>query len=307
MRIVDEVLAVADVVKASDQDLAWLAPDRSIAEVAADWVSRGPALVVVTRGGTARTRWAPVPGRSTGRGSRWTWSTRWARATRSWVRWWPVCTGATCSVPRSRRTAVLPADEVEALVDEAIEVSAITCSRQGADPPTAAEIRSGTVAELTPELLGAVGGGRRGATARPPTWPGCSPRRRVPLKPYADHYWPAGHAALGPRRSRPTSASRWSHVVVGRSGATGVARGGGPLRGSGGSGVPRPVGGHLTATAGRAVRGVASSSLARPDPGSPSCRWSGTRRTCRPSHGPRSAIKRLERRGLPVACGSADG
>jgi hypothetical protein len=27
------------------------------------------------------------------------------------------------------------------LVGEAIEVSAITCSRQGADPPTAAEIR----------------------------------------------------------------------------------------------------------------------------------------------------------------------
>jgi fructokinase len=30
---------------------------------------------------------------------------------------------------------------VTELVDEAVEVSAITCSRQGADPPTAQELR----------------------------------------------------------------------------------------------------------------------------------------------------------------------
>jgi fructokinase len=39
------------------------------------------------------------------------------------------------------RLAALGADEVAGLVDEAVEVSAVTCSRLGADPPTAAEMR----------------------------------------------------------------------------------------------------------------------------------------------------------------------
>jgi fructokinase len=43
----------------------------------------------------------------------------------------------------SRRGALglLAADEVGRLLDEAIIASAITCSRLGADPPTAAELR----------------------------------------------------------------------------------------------------------------------------------------------------------------------
>ena len=35
----------------------------------------------------------------------------------------------------------MDAATVTELVDEAVEVSAITCSRQGADPPTAQELR----------------------------------------------------------------------------------------------------------------------------------------------------------------------
>ncbi|MFF2371244.1 carbohydrate kinase [Agromyces sp. NPDC058110] len=39
-----------DVVKASDEDIAWLHPGKDIADVARRWVASGPALVVVTRG-----------------------------------------------------------------------------------------------------------------------------------------------------------------------------------------------------------------------------------------------------------------
>ncbi|OMH24834.1 carbohydrate kinase [Tersicoccus phoenicis] len=42
--------ALADVVKASDEDLAWLYPDRSVEEAATAWLELGPAVVVVTRG-----------------------------------------------------------------------------------------------------------------------------------------------------------------------------------------------------------------------------------------------------------------
>src|SRR5690606_6767282 len=48
---VEPMLDAADVVKVSDEDLAWYAPGETVAEVAARWAARGPAVVVVTRGG----------------------------------------------------------------------------------------------------------------------------------------------------------------------------------------------------------------------------------------------------------------
>jgi fructokinase len=47
---VERWLGLAHVVKASVDDVGWLYPDRSHADVLADWASRGPALVVFTRG-----------------------------------------------------------------------------------------------------------------------------------------------------------------------------------------------------------------------------------------------------------------
>jgi fructokinase len=47
---VERLVALADVVKASDEDLSWLYPDAAVAEIQARWLELGPALVVVTRG-----------------------------------------------------------------------------------------------------------------------------------------------------------------------------------------------------------------------------------------------------------------
>jgi fructokinase len=47
---VENHVAHSDVVKASDEDVAWLYPGRDLAEVAAHWLSTGPSLVVVTTG-----------------------------------------------------------------------------------------------------------------------------------------------------------------------------------------------------------------------------------------------------------------
>lgn len=47
---VDALVGLADVVKASDDDLRWLHPRRETVEVAREWVARGAALVVVTFG-----------------------------------------------------------------------------------------------------------------------------------------------------------------------------------------------------------------------------------------------------------------
>lgn len=48
---VEELVALADVVKVSDEDLAWLHPDHDPVASATRWAAAGPGLVVVTRGG----------------------------------------------------------------------------------------------------------------------------------------------------------------------------------------------------------------------------------------------------------------
>ena len=48
---VEELVALADVVKVSDEDLHWLHPDADPVATATRWADAGPGLVVVTRGG----------------------------------------------------------------------------------------------------------------------------------------------------------------------------------------------------------------------------------------------------------------
>ncbi len=137
---VERFVAAADVVKVSDEDLAWLAPSSDPADVAQDWLALGPALVVVTRGGDGATG---------------------------------VCAAGRVDVPAPRiqvvdtvgagdafmaglldalaRAGLLGAERSEALhgistealtvaARRAARVAAITCTRPGADPPTRAEL-----------------------------------------------------------------------------------------------------------------------------------------------------------------------
>ncbi len=48
---VEELVALADLVKVSDEDLDWLHPDHDPVVTATRWAGAGPGLVVVTRGG----------------------------------------------------------------------------------------------------------------------------------------------------------------------------------------------------------------------------------------------------------------
>ncbi|MHC3817286.1 carbohydrate kinase family protein [Streptomyces sp. DT9] len=51
VREVERCVALSDVVKASDEDLEWLYPGQEPGRVAERWLTAGPALVLVTRGG----------------------------------------------------------------------------------------------------------------------------------------------------------------------------------------------------------------------------------------------------------------
>lgn len=56
---VERLVALADVVKASDEDAAWLYPGMPIADVLAHWAGLGAAFVVITRGGDGAEALAP--------------------------------------------------------------------------------------------------------------------------------------------------------------------------------------------------------------------------------------------------------
>lgn len=142
--VVHEMLAVADVVKASDEDVAWLEPRRSCEEVAESWLGHGPALVVVTRGGEG----AVASGRSSGPVSRPGVRVEVADTVGAGDSFMAALLAGLAKrdlLGAGRREALraLAADDVGALLDEAIAASAITCSRPGADPPRTAELSRG--------------------------------------------------------------------------------------------------------------------------------------------------------------------
>ncbi len=130
----DRVMASADLIKLSDEDLQWIAPDTDL-ETAAEAILENakPALLILTKGGDGAVGWSQagkleVP----------------AVAVPKLVD--TVGAGdtfmATLLAGLARRKALsraaladLPASEVRALMGEAARAAAVTCGREGCDPP----------------------------------------------------------------------------------------------------------------------------------------------------------------------------
>lgn len=139
-RRVERGIALADVVKASAEDVEWLRPGAAAEAVAADWLAAGAALVVVTDGpdgATAFTAGAPPlhrPGRTVavvdtvGAGDAFTAGLLAALAERGLT----TADGLRGAGP----------DALAPVIDAAVTVSALTCTRAGADPPTRAELHT---------------------------------------------------------------------------------------------------------------------------------------------------------------------
>jgi len=138
---IETLVGLADVVKASADDLAWLLPDRPVEQVAEAWLAKGPSLVVITLGPgglVAASRQAGVlrrPGR--------------AVEVVDTVGAGDTCMAALLGGLHRRgllgaggRAALQAVDAATLgeLADEAVLAAAITCTRPGADPPTAAEL-----------------------------------------------------------------------------------------------------------------------------------------------------------------------
>jgi fructokinase len=138
---VEALVEAADLVKVSAEDLAWLLPGQPPVQVATAWRTRGPAIVVVTLGpggvvAASADGMVHRPGRpvavvdTVGAGDAFT-------------------SGLLAGLHRRhllgahRRADLATVDRgtLAAVLDEAVLVAALTCTRRGADPPSAAELR----------------------------------------------------------------------------------------------------------------------------------------------------------------------
>ena len=128
-------LALADVFKASTEDVELLHPGADPVEVATDWSTRGPALVVVTAGPDGAT--AVVDGEVVHRPARPTQVVDTVGAGDTFTAGLLAWLHATGQL--GGRLAVT-LDDVRPAVDHALRAAAVTCSRRGADPPYTGEL-----------------------------------------------------------------------------------------------------------------------------------------------------------------------
>jgi fructokinase len=136
-RMAERAIRLAHLAKASSDDIAWLYPGRTAAEVARHWLQLGPAVVVITSSGgadafTAQGRPVHQPARdiavadTIGAGDSFT-------------------AGLIGSLIRRRQhlpaqLAQCPAQQLSAALDDAILVASLNCQRRGNDPPALADL-----------------------------------------------------------------------------------------------------------------------------------------------------------------------
>lgn len=138
---VEALVAASDVVKASDEDIAWLYPGIPLTEVVSAWAALGPRICAVTRGGRGAlvlldSRWHELEAPATsvvdtvGAGD------SFMSGLLS-----GLLDGGLLGGPEARqRLAGVTWDEVAPAVDRALACAAITVSRAGANPPTRTEL-----------------------------------------------------------------------------------------------------------------------------------------------------------------------
>jgi fructokinase len=138
---VEALIATSDVVKVSDEDLAWLFPGEEPATVARDWLLLGPSLVVVTHGGegayaitkSGETVHVAAPkvqvADTVGAGD----SFMGGLIDGLW-------SAGLLGSPQRQALATVPIETVREILERCVQIAGITVSRAGANPPWSDEL-----------------------------------------------------------------------------------------------------------------------------------------------------------------------
>jgi fructokinase len=136
--LAERQVALSSLVKASEEDLEWLYPGRSVEDTLGDWARRGPMFCIATLGGRG--------------------AVAYMGAERLSVAAPPIDVVDTVGAGDSFMSALLSAmdrngalgaqnkpptrERLQDWLDFAAKASAITCTRKGSDPPTLAEVEA---------------------------------------------------------------------------------------------------------------------------------------------------------------------
>lgn len=123
----------ADVVKVSDEDLEWIDPGRDPLAVAAQWSTWGPEVVVLTAG--PRGAWAMRAGAELAHAPAPEITVVDTVGAGDTLMAWLI--GGLMDVPAPRR---YEPGTVGHVLERAVRAAAVTCTRRGCQPPTAADV-----------------------------------------------------------------------------------------------------------------------------------------------------------------------
>src|SRR5699024_1536912 len=137
---IEHTIALCDVVKASDEDVAWLYGTDDVEDAVASWRELGPALTVLTRGdegavgfaATGRVQVSPVvvdAVDTVGAGDTFSAGILDALAAKDLL-----------GAEKRPALAAMPSDDVASVLRHAAALAAITVSRAGANPPWSHEL-----------------------------------------------------------------------------------------------------------------------------------------------------------------------
>jgi fructokinase len=140
--LIGHLVALSDIVKLSAADIDWLAPAQPYEQVASDLLAQGAALVVVTRGNMGALVLRATPD---GTPQRWNIPAFMVPIVDTVGAGDAFSAGLLAALAEravNARAALLQLDvaELERVLHFASAVSAVTCMRAGANPPTRAEV-----------------------------------------------------------------------------------------------------------------------------------------------------------------------
>ena len=138
---IEAMIALSDLVKASDEDAEWLYPELSLDEVAARWQGLGAAMVVITRGADGATVWSADRTLSFPAQAKTVVDTIGAGDTVMAGLIAALATRSLLGSAGAQGWTTLSENDLAEVVTFALRAAAITVSRAGADLPTLAELK----------------------------------------------------------------------------------------------------------------------------------------------------------------------